>query len=1165
MGASPSLASEVGRRPVSWFGTLRTVLFRGRCAYLGGIRSAAPKPKLALFFLAAIAMAVPGGNLRLSQVPGADQPGRAHAQPAGRWTLAEVRGAAFDPGTLFDARGITASAGGEFFAVDRGHDRIVVVDASGTVVSAFGAGGSGPGQLDGPRDVALDSSNDRVYVTDYENRRLAVFTLAGVPAGDWIRAGPDHDFAPHSVAVGPDGTVFVLSVPSTRIERFDPAGVWLGGWGVIGSAPGELSNPEALAVLPDGSVAVADTGNRRIQVFAPDGSALLRSLPVRGVWDIAAQPGSGRVAALQDSAGGARDEIAVYGSDWSLERSIVSGALPPAERFAPAVGVAIGADGRVAVGASFGAPGRLHGLRQYAAGGSMAAVTLADPLAFAGFLEPRSISVGPTGDLYVLDAALGVTKRYAPDGSLVRRYDAAWGDELAVGPDGGMHIVSTSGEVLLRRVGDDDRETWARPCDCFSGVGVAGDAERVWVTTAISQSMAAYSADPTPADPLAAVALPDPPYAWPLDLAMAPDGRLWAAGGESGGVTAHDSATGAIVDGFDVSSIAGPRRISVAPDGTLFVLQLDDTVAAFRQTGELLQAWVPEPIVGSASSAPMDIAAAPDGRLYVLDGASSAVLVYERKVSSVTPTPIATAEPGCTTIVDKTASPSVLPLGATTTLDLSFEIRCSEGRERLAEIMLLIDRSNSMAGTKLAAAKGAATSFVSSPDLNLALGRLGLVTFSDVVSLDQPLTTDRDAMRSAIAAVNHGGATDIAGAFRRAAQHVAEAGRADARAVMLMMTDGRPNREGQPYVEAYLEAARVRASGGLVYTIGLGDTVVDELMVAMAGSADRYFPAPDAASLAPIYDELSRSVGSVVATEARLEDMLGADVDYVPGSASAGGVESGRTIRWDLGTLGSGAGRVTLDVRPTRIGTVPTNEGASLEFVAEGRRFLVEFPIPEVEVFVPPTASPTPPPSPTPEVRRVYLPLALRASCQLDDSRVGADIVLVIDTSSSMAGAKLEAARGAASGFLDLLDDRRDRVGLVTFEGEAHRLHPLTANFAAVSTWLGAMTTGYGTRIDLGLEEALREIGYRAREGSERVVIVLSDGRPTGGTEARTRDLGRQIREAGIVAFTIGLGSDADPELLTDIAGALENYYPAPSPDDLAEIYSRIARALPCR
>ena len=43
-------------------------------------------------------------------------------------------------------------------------------------MAQFGSKGSGPGQLNSPGDVTVDD-DDLVYVSEWENRRVSVFTM----------------------------------------------------------------------------------------------------------------------------------------------------------------------------------------------------------------------------------------------------------------------------------------------------------------------------------------------------------------------------------------------------------------------------------------------------------------------------------------------------------------------------------------------------------------------------------------------------------------------------------------------------------------------------------------------------------------------------------------------------------------------------------------------------------------------------------------------------------------------------------------------------------------------------------------------------------------------------------------------------------------------------
>jgi Ca-activated chloride channel family protein len=195
----------------------------------------------------------------------------------------------------------------------------------------------------------------------------------------------------------------------------------------------------------------------------------------------------------------------------------------------------------------------------------------------------------------------------------------------------------------------------------------------------------------------------------------------------------------------------------------------------------------------------------------------------------------------------------------------------------------------------------------------------------------------------------------------------------------------------------------------------------------------------------------------------------------------------------------------------------------------------------------------------------VLLPLVARRYCP-PGVRPKADIVLVLDASSSMAGPKLEAAVSAALSFVGLLDLPRDHAAIIAFDSEAHLASGLTGSRAALRVALAQTGTAIGTRIDLGLDAALAELsGPRARADAVPVIVLLTDGRPEGGTEDLVRAAAGRARLADVAVFTIGLGADVDGELLSDVATDPSRYYYAPGAADLESIYNRIAAGIPCR
>jgi len=165
---------------------------------------------------------------------------------------------------------------------------------NGGVVTTL-AGSGAMGRTDGtgraatfnhPRAVAVDASGV-LYVADTDNQLIRKITQAGVVttlAGSGLPGlangtGAAATFAnPTSVAVAPDGTVYVADTDNNCIRKITPAGVvtTLAGSGPRGKADGvgaeaSFKSPYGVAVDANGVIYVADTNNFLIRKITPAG------------------------------------------------------------------------------------------------------------------------------------------------------------------------------------------------------------------------------------------------------------------------------------------------------------------------------------------------------------------------------------------------------------------------------------------------------------------------------------------------------------------------------------------------------------------------------------------------------------------------------------------------------------------------------------------------------------------------------------------------------------------------------------------------------------------------------------------------------------------------------------------------------------------------------
>jgi Ca-activated chloride channel family protein len=199
----------------------------------------------------------------------------------------------------------------------------------------------------------------------------------------------------------------------------------------------------------------------------------------------------------------------------------------------------------------------------------------------------------------------------------------------------------------------------------------------------------------------------------------------------------------------------------------------------------------------------------------------------------------------------------------------------------------------------------------------------------------------------------------------------------------------------------------------------------------------------------------------------------------------------------------------------------------------------------------------------------------------------GVDIVLTIDASGSMKAEdfqprnRLEVAKQAA---IDFIEERpSDRLGLVTFAGQAVTQAPLTLDHQAVEGSIRRIEIGGladGTAIGTALATAVNRL--RVSDARSKVVILLTDGVNNAGqidplTAAET------AQALGVRVYTIGVGTTGeapyllddprfgrryvrvvvriDEEILREVAGRTGGrYYRATDPEALSQVYAEIDR-----
>jgi Mg-chelatase subunit ChlD len=139
----------------------------------------------------------------------------------------------------------------------------------------------------------------------------------------------------------------------------------------------------------------------------------------------------------------------------------------------------------------------------------------------------------------------------------------------------------------------------------------------------------------------------------------------------------------------------------------------------------------------------------------------------------------------------------------------------------------------------------------------------------------------------------------------------------------------------------------------------------------------------------------------------------------------------------------------------------------------------------------------------------------------------------------------------------------RDRVALVVFDAEARVALGLSGDEQEVGRALDALTTGSGTRIDLGLAKAAELVADQARSEAALAVILLTDGLHAGDV-ADVIEAADTLKRSKSWVFTIGLGSEVDEAMLRAIASSPERYLHSPTAAELRALYARILLQIDC-
>ena len=292
------------------------------------------------------------------------------------------------------------------------------------------------------------------------------------------------------------------------------------------------------------------------------------------------------------------------------------------------------------------------------------------------------------------------------------------------------------------------------------------------------------------------------------------------------------------------------------------------------------------------------------------------------------------------------------------------------------DIVLILDRSGSMAGSPLANLKLGADKFIdiieeaTDGTANGVIGsgsRIGIVSFADTAVQNTKLITSVADLKAAVNGLTAGGSTNHADAFTKAAA-LFDPASSNAK-VMVMFTDGETTAGPNPSPIA----AAARAAGIVIYCIGLigADGINPDVLNDWATDPDASHVAitPTDADLEDLFEDLAANISKPGATNIVIDEVVNSDFIITSILMPTKGVASminPTTLKWtidELGTTGNEGATLEFLIRHTAdtSGTKLVNEAITY---TDSENNQATFPKPEVTVDCGSVVRPEPCPLP---------------------------------------------------------------------------------------------------------------------------------------------------------------------------------------------------------
>ncbi len=184
----------------------------------------------------------------------------------------------------------------------------------------------------------------------------------------------------------------------------------------------------------------------------------------------------------------------------------------------------------------------------------------------------------------------------------------------------------------------------------------------------------------------------------------------------------------------------------------------------------------------------------------------------------------------------------------------------------------------------------------------------------------------------------------------------------------------------------------------------------------------------------------------------------------------------------------------------------------------------------------------------------------------------GVDVVLLMDSSGSMAKNDPDKLRvPAAKMFMSLLGEQ-DRIGLISFSDNGYPVLHLTTpgpktNARILASADRVSSKGVYTNLHAALAKGIDMLDKEGKDGQEKMLVLMSDGKMDVGNTDDDWTLTKQVqgellsaaRDKGIKVYTIAFTAASDVELLRELASETGALFKLASTDqDLHDVFGAI-------